>query len=43
LFAGKSRPFERLQSKLFWIWNNIIGLPQKNGEDKPLIKGSALM
>jgi hypothetical protein len=46
--------FERLQDKLFWIWdveehkqddirtngdccfNHIIGLPQKDGDDKPL-------
>jgi hypothetical protein len=24
-------------------FNHIIGLPQKNGENKPLIKGSALL
>jgi len=50
----QSRLFERLQNKLFWIWNveehrkedirtngfccfnHIIGLPQKDGNDKPL-------
>ena len=25
------------------FFNHIIGLPQKNGENKPLIKGSALL
>jgi len=50
----RSRLFERLQNKPFWIWNiqehkqedirtngdccfnHIIGLPRKNGNDKPL-------
>ena len=50
----RSRLFERLRNKPFWIWdieehklediktkgyccfNHIIGLPQKNGNDKPL-------
>jgi hypothetical protein len=50
----KSKLFEKLQNKLFWIWNivehkqedirangdccfnHIIGLPQKDGNDKPL-------